>query len=206
MELFRPVGFKEMDLILNTGCRRFPPRLPSQPIFYPVLNIHYAEEIAEKWNTKDVNSGYVGYVTKFEVEDSYIANFESHTVGGAIHQEFWIPSEELDEFNKHINGNILLSKAYYGKDFVGEPLVNTPLKNKNYFEQFSFLFELKKSNLMDYICEVLAQWKIISQNYFIWEKTDFSVVGIGEADRELLLQSMRKLLIKNWKWFIETIS
>lgn len=206
MELYRPIGFKELDLILNTGNRRFPPRLPTQPIFYPVLNIYYAMEIAEKWNTKDINSGYVGYVTKFEVEDTYISNFESHIVGGSKHQEFWIPSEELNEFNKHITGNILISNAYYGEQFLGKTLINTPLKDKNYIEQFILLNGLMKSNSMDYVCEVLAQWKIITQNYFLWGRTDLSIVGISTIDKELLLQSMKKIMIKNWKWFIEISS
>ena len=42
----------------------FPPRLPEQPIFYPVVNEDYAIKIARDWNVPD--SG-VGYVTRFEV-------------------------------------------------------------------------------------------------------------------------------------------
>jgi hypothetical protein len=36
--LYRPVGPKELVLIAASGYREFPPRLPDQPIFYPVLN------------------------------------------------------------------------------------------------------------------------------------------------------------------------
>lgn len=74
MLLFRPVGEAELELIEKTDYTEFPPRLPQQPIFYPVLNQKYAEEIAEKWNTKDINSQYKGYVLKFEVDDTYISN------------------------------------------------------------------------------------------------------------------------------------
>ena len=35
--LFRPVGPKELELIRAANFRAFPPRLPDQPIFYPVL-------------------------------------------------------------------------------------------------------------------------------------------------------------------------
>ncbi len=38
MILYRPVGTKELELIAESGYREFPPRLPSHPIFYPVLN------------------------------------------------------------------------------------------------------------------------------------------------------------------------
>jgi hypothetical protein len=40
--LYRPVGSEELALIRESGFGRFPPRLPEQPIFYPVLNEEYA--------------------------------------------------------------------------------------------------------------------------------------------------------------------
>jgi len=106
MILYRPVGEGELKLIAASGYRTFPPRLPEQPIFYPVLNEKYAAEIAAKWNTKDPNSGNRGYVTRFIVEDAYLATFQVQTVGASYHQEFWIPAEELPNFNEHILGKI----------------------------------------------------------------------------------------------------
>ncbi len=112
VRLYRPVGQKEYELIAESSFLAFPPRLPEQPIFYPVLNIEYARIIASKWNTKDANSAFVGYVLSFEVEDGYINNFEVHTVGSAIHQEYWIPAEELEQFNKSIIGKIEVVEKY----------------------------------------------------------------------------------------------
>ena len=106
MILFRPVGKVELDLIKKSDYKKFPPRLSYQPIFYPVLNELYASEIAEKWNKKSADSQYAGYVTTFEIDDEYISNFTVQTVGDGYHQEFWIPAEELDEFNHHIIGKI----------------------------------------------------------------------------------------------------
>lgn len=106
MILYRPVGEKELMLIADSSYKAFPPRLPEQPIFYPVLNKRYAIEIAEKWNTKDKNSSYKGYVTEFEVDDDYISRYEVQTVGASYHKELWIPAEELAEFNSHIIGKI----------------------------------------------------------------------------------------------------
>ena len=40
--LWRPVGPAELALIRASGMRAFPPRLPEQPIFYPVLSEEYA--------------------------------------------------------------------------------------------------------------------------------------------------------------------
>jgi hypothetical protein len=104
--LYRPVGQKELDLIQDSNWRAFPPRLSWQPIFYPVLNQEYATQIARDWNTKDEASGYVGCVTRFRVRADYIQRFPIQTVGATMHQEYWIPAEELAEFNHHIVGSI----------------------------------------------------------------------------------------------------
>ena len=39
--------------------REFPPRLPEQPIFYPVLTEDYARQIARDWNVLASGAGYV---------------------------------------------------------------------------------------------------------------------------------------------------
>lgn len=106
MKLYRPVGEKEYLLIQESDFTAFPPRLPEQPIFYPVLNEQYATEIAVKWNTKDKNSGYKGYVACFEVDDLFISQYPVQTVGRSYHQEYWIPAEDLAELNRHIIGKI----------------------------------------------------------------------------------------------------
>jgi hypothetical protein len=114
IELYRPVGKKELDLIAATGFRRFPPRLPGQPIFYPVLNEEYAAQIARDWNTKDPASGYAGYVTRFAVDAQFAQRYEPQRVGGAIHVELWVPAADLDEFNDHIVGEINVIAEFHG--------------------------------------------------------------------------------------------
>ena len=108
MRLYRPVGQAEYDLIAQSGFTAYPPRLPEQPIFYPVLNDRYAREIAEKWNKRYADSQYTGFVTTFEIDDAYISQFPVQTVGASYHQELWIPAEELENFNHHIIGTISL--------------------------------------------------------------------------------------------------
>ena len=44
--LYRPTGSDELALIRESGFTAFPPRLPEQPIFYPVTNEEYATKIA----------------------------------------------------------------------------------------------------------------------------------------------------------------
>ncbi len=115
MILYRPVGQAELKLIADADYQAFPPRLPEQPIFYPVLNFDYAAQIARDWNTQ--SSPFAGFVTKFEVEDSYAGQFPVQVVGGQEHQELWVPAAELTEFSRHIQGRIEVVASYYGEQF-----------------------------------------------------------------------------------------
>jgi hypothetical protein len=113
--LFRPVGTKELELIQASGYTAFPPRLPEQPIFYPVLNEEYAVQIARDWNAK-YNEDKVGYVTQFSISTEYLQNYQVQTVGGSIHQEYWIPAEELPKFNRNIVGQIEVIAVYRNEE------------------------------------------------------------------------------------------
>lgn len=101
--LWRPTGPEELALVEASGWRAWPPRLPDQPIFYPVLNRDYATTIARDWN---VAASGVGYVTRFEVEAAFLDQYEVHQVGGRTILEYWIPAEDLPQFNDHIVGLI----------------------------------------------------------------------------------------------------
>lgn len=111
--LYRPVGKEELNLIRESGFSSFPPRLPEQPIFYPVLNEDYATLIARDWNAKH-NSDRCGYVTRFHVRSTFLSGYEVQTVGGKQHQEYWIPAEDLAELNENIVGKIEVIAEYRG--------------------------------------------------------------------------------------------
>jgi len=112
--LYRPVGPKELKLIEASGFREFPPRLPEQPIFYPVLNEEYAAAIAKDWNAGNPSIGS-GFVTRFAVRNTYLSKFTVQKVGSAIHQEYWIPADELNEFNANIVGKIEVIREFHSK-------------------------------------------------------------------------------------------
>ena len=113
--LYRPVGQREHELIEASGFRRFPPRLPGQPFFYPVTNETYATEIARDWNTKDEQSAFVGYVLRFRVQSEFLTRYPVRIVGAAIHQEYWVPAAELEEFDEHIEGTIEQVACFRGR-------------------------------------------------------------------------------------------
>jgi hypothetical protein len=101
--LYRPTGPQELELVKQSGYRRWPPRLPDQPIFYPVTNEPYAIEIARDWNVPASGSGFV---TRFEVKQSFMDKYPIQIVGGSHHTEWWIPAEELESLNDNIVGHI----------------------------------------------------------------------------------------------------
>jgi hypothetical protein len=101
--LYRPTGPAELELVKASGYMAWPPRLPGQPIFYPVTNARYAAEIASTWNVRE--SGY-GCVTRFEVCSKFMANYKIETVGASHHTEWWIPAHELEVLNRNIVGLI----------------------------------------------------------------------------------------------------
>lgn len=107
--LYRPVGSKELALIKESKWKEFPPRLPEQPIFYPVLNEDYASQIAREWN---VPSSGLGFVTRFEIDKNFLLQYEIHNVGGSNHNELWVPAEELEGFNQQIVGKIEVVKEF----------------------------------------------------------------------------------------------
>lgn len=125
IKLYRPVGLTELELIGSLNWQAFPPRLEWQPIFYPVLNQAYAEQIAREWNTNDAFSGNCGIVTEFNITEDHFKKYNIQNVGGDIHNELWIPSEELNDFNKNIIGSIKVVNAFFGSAFIMQ--VNTKI-------------------------------------------------------------------------------
>jgi hypothetical protein len=104
-----------MDLIRASQFRAFPPRLPEQPIFYPVLTEQYATQIARDWNTKDERSGFAGYVLRFQVRTEFLKKYDVHVVGSSDHRECWIPATDLARLNENIRGEVEVLSEFHGK-------------------------------------------------------------------------------------------
>ncbi|MEM8598557.1 MAG: ADP-ribosylation/crystallin J1 [Bacteroidota bacterium] len=95
-----------------------------------MLNFEYAEQIARDWKTTGDQSGHSGFVTRFDVDDAFVSRYDVQIVGSAkVHQELWVPTEELAAFNDHLLAPIDVVAAYYGERFSGErdPHADLPL-------------------------------------------------------------------------------
>ena len=165
-------------MIYDNGMKAFPTGLPQQPIFYPVLDLEYARQTASDWNVK--NGQFAGYVTEFKVEDEYIGQFEKHNVGGSQHQEFWIPAEDLEEFNKHITGHIKVLEAHFGDAFEGFVPDKFGLQGKNAVAQFTLLANIYIYKRMDFYLEIRRNHKAVFLNYPFWLKHEFKNPGLKE--------------------------
>ena len=112
--LWRPTGSKELALVAASGWKAWPPRLLDQPIFYPVTNEAYATQIARDWNT--TRGDKIGHVTRFAVRKDFLDRYQRQIVGAKVHEEYWIPAEELAAFNENIVGLIELVATFTEQD------------------------------------------------------------------------------------------
>ncbi|SFL07672.1 hypothetical protein SAMN03159341_10387 [Paenibacillus sp. 1_12] len=188
--LYRPVGLYEMQLILNRGLKGFPPRLPEQPNFYSVLSKHYAEQMAMNWNTDDAQSGFSGFVTEWDMNESYINKLDRQIVGTALHEELWVPAEQLPRFNTQIQGAIRLIDVYYGSQYKCEISGDFVSAGTNVVEQFLFFKVMLDCNALDLRREVERNWQLVLLNFKFWVLADPFQLGVSRKEKQRLLGEM----------------
>lgn len=194
--LYRPVGLLELNLILDSDARAFPPRLPQQPIFYPVLNFEYAEQIASKWNPFDAASGFAGYVTDFDVDADFVRLFEVKLVGEAAkHRELWIPANQLPQFNAHLRSRIRTRAAFYGPAYLGPTPLPGALEGERAEAQLTTLSDILHYSVFEFATEIEANWKLVLANLGFWSATAPEKQGLTREARGATLAAIEKV----WK-------
>jgi hypothetical protein len=189
MTLWRPVGLTEMGLVFDSNMRRFPPRLPEQPIFYPVLTQSYASDIASGWNVRD--APHAGYVLRFELAEDYASKFDVHVVGASVHRELWIPAEELDETNDQIIGPIRVEQAFFGPDFRGEVPEKGALRGQDAIAQARTLTAMATSPAADFASELDMNPRAIYLHFAFWKTAGPARLGIESGRFEQFLAAVR---------------
>lgn len=186
-----------MVKILDSEGKKFPKRKNNQPIFYPVLTYKYACKIAKEWNTKDIDSGFAGYVTEFIIDDSFLEEkrYEIHCVGTKDDLEIWVPSNELDQFNQNIIGKIKIVESFYGSNYKGIlPLGVCGFHESNLDKQIKLLERIYNYNSLDFSGTVFVEWKIINLNLQYW--------SLNKNNHDIV-NTMIETLKKNNKLFIK---
>ena len=187
MDLWRPVGLQEMAPVFDSGMRAFPPRLPEQPIFYPVLNREYAVQIARDWNA--LSSPFAGYVLRFSIPDDYASQFEPRTVGSSVHQELWIPAERLAEFNRQIAALIVAESAYFGREFRGYVPEKCGFKGRDAYSQIKTMIATLDYSMFDFVMEMALETngKAVFLHYPFWKAAGASRLDVAPPDLERCL-------------------
>jgi hypothetical protein len=184
MQLFRPTGLRELQLVLQSELRAWPPRLPEQPIFYPVLNVGYAEQIARDWNTK--SDSRVGYVTEFWIDDAYAASFPRQVVGAGHHDELWVPAESLEEFNTHILSPIRVVNAFFGEGFTGLVPDQGGMRGQTANEQLKTLAGQFAYSKQDFHGEVTQNREAVFLHLPFWAACDADTLELAAPKTAVL--------------------
>lgn len=189
MILWRPVGMREMALVFEAGMRAFPPRLPEQPIFYPVLVEAYADQIASTWNTAE--EPFAGYVLEMEIPDGFAARYAAQTVGAAMHRELWVPAEDLAEFNRQMTRPIAVRRAFFGPRFRGHVPERYGLRGAEADRQIAMMMATMDDSTFDLAMEVAANRLAIFLNFPYWKAAGAERLAVAADRLERCLETIR---------------
>jgi len=145
--MYRPFGPRELVALAEANFTAWPPRLPEQPIFYPVTNSEYASDLTARWNVPEMGAGFVA---KFRVRNEFADRYPIQQVGGKEHTEWWIPASDLDEMNRHLVGLIEITEVHGWSDPYSD-LIALSANNEQYNEQ---LFPEESSEFQSYLCRI----------------------------------------------------
>lgn len=154
-----------------------------------MLNQEYAEQIARDWNTK--SGSLAGYVTELDVDDGHAASFPVQQAGSRKHRELWVPAEELEEFNRHIQGRIRIIAAYFAPTFSGLIPAGFSLRGRSAREQLDALRRIHEYSLMDFHGEITANHEAVFVHYPYWEQILGKEGVLPAPDAKALLRAIR---------------
>lgn len=190
MILWRPVGLAEMQLIYEAGMRAYPPRLPSQPIFYPVLYEEYATKISRNWNATE--APFAGYVTRSEVADDFARDYPPRIVGSRDDAELWIPAEDLDRFNAALIGRVTVVSAHFGARFRGQVSIEGELAGQDAIRQIGTLAAASALGSLEACLGSPGCKLAVFLHLPFWSVCSAEVAGLSQFALRDLLESLRQ--------------
>ena len=108
------------------------------------------------------------------------------------HVEYWIPAEEIHEFNASLEGRINVESGFFGSGFKGFVPDSFGLKGKDAVEQFVVMAKTWDYSRMDFVCEVSTNRKGVYLNFLFWANFDFSAQGIDAQQKESTIAHIRE--------------
>ncbi len=116
-----------------------------------------------------------------------LSRFTVQTVGNSLHQELWVPAEDLDTFNRHIQGPIRFIEAWYGPEYRGPDTTLGPLESQG-------LALLKQSGGALPRLQALIQANAVAClfNFAWWASSPAPAQGLDSATLLTLLDRVRE--------------
>jgi len=75
---------------------------------------------------RDAQAEGVGFVTQFDVEQAFLADYTVQRANASQHREYWIPAECIDALNAAIVGSIRVIRRYVAAPSAEQPSVAQP--------------------------------------------------------------------------------
>ena len=108
--LFRPVGEKELALIVGRLSRLSTP--PARAADF--LSRHERRLRGSDRARLEHSRRRDRLRERFRVRSAFLRRYSRHTVGASTHGEYWIPAEELPDFNAALVGPIEVIAELHG--------------------------------------------------------------------------------------------
>jgi hypothetical protein len=198
--LYRPVEIDELARIFDSGMRAIPFNRPDFPACYAAMtDFDLASQIARDFSKTSALKA--GYVVSFTIDSDSASQYE-HELGGEKERDYrilWVPPEELDTFNGHIEGLIEVDAAYFEDGFTGLVAEQYGLRGADAVEQFVCLRAIADRSLMDFFGETSAQRRIIYCHAPFWRTHDFTNQGVTIEKRDALIYDLVEC------WFSSTV-
>ena len=189
MILWRPVGFHEMAKVFEAGMKGFPPRLPEQSIFYPVLVQEYADQTAATWNTKE--EPFVGYVIEMEILDEYGARF-SHKQSVQLSIVSCGCLRRNSQFNNQLTKPVSVRRAYFGPKYRGHVPDKFGLRGADAYKQIAMMVGTMDYSMFDFAMEVSANMLTFFLNFPFWKAAGAGRLDVEAVQLDTCLEHIRK--------------
>jgi hypothetical protein len=122
--LYQAMSPQQLAALIRADWRRLEPGQGGEHFFFLKLNQRYAEMIARQWG---VPMHGAGYVVRLILPAHIMESYDLASVAYEEHLEYCVPVCELQEFNKHLLGEVSVVSAFTGQHNYSIPAGSRPL-------------------------------------------------------------------------------
>lgn len=113
--LYRPVGEKEMILIIESNYKKIPNSEEWKDFLSLETNKHAAKRYAKTYY-RGAHTNYLGFVIEFEVTEAEYEKWDDKSKD-EYEKKIYVPKNKLEDFNEQIVGEIKATHLFVGYEF-----------------------------------------------------------------------------------------